>query len=157
MDKLFARIVVLPLASRTMRAFFIGLVFHCIAARRARTKGWVVNRGGTCTMFQRCGLKWLVRCSCLMIELGHSPRGAHGGRRLDRAKRQDREASGNSEVGIRNAARTNVRMPDGSRAVSVALSGPAVVGGFYWDHSDLRIPRSHWRQPSRRPATRSHG
>ena len=109
-----------------------------------------------------------------MIELGRSPRGAHGGRRLDRAKRQDvagsagqdarsdcaakdREASGNSEVGIRNAARTNVRMPDGSRAVSVALSGPAVVGGFYWDHSDLRIPRSHWRQPSRRPATRSHG
>ena len=89
MDNLFARIVVLPLASRTMRAFFIGLVFHCIAARRARTKGWVVNRGGTCTMFQRCGLKWLVRCSCLMIELGRSPRGAHGGRRLDRAKRQD--------------------------------------------------------------------
>ena len=135
MDNLFARIVVLPLASRTMRAFFIGLVFHCIAARRARTKGWVVNRGGTCTMFQRCGLKWLVRCSCLMIELGRSPGGAHGGRRLDRAKRQDVAGSAGQD----------------------ARSGPAVVGGFYWDHSDLRIPRSHWRQPSRRPATRSHG
>ena len=65
MDNLFARIVVLPLASRTMRAFFIGLV---LLHRRAQGSNEGLGCESRRNLHDVPALRFEVACSLFLLD-----------------------------------------------------------------------------------------